>query len=312
MRLRAKEVRRMAETSERIEEALAAYLDHLEMGGPEPDTSHLTDAERSELSELLAALELTSGIPFGLGREGGADEPPRASSIEAAPEQAGALVEELRSALAPEVRIETDTTLAISEIGGIEIIAQFIVGTFGGRVRVWLMSVATAQEVEENAESLGDLNRIFRMASDTAAIALVGGDLSCLLVRPEDTGPQIRVPSGSLVARRYRRSIQPVAESVSAFLDELIPYWDPVPAFDQSTGLSIDIPAVTEKAVASAVQDQRSIGTRARKGNPKKDVLLEFGDKEVGVLRKVAKGLLDGSLEPDQVGERIEKAAKNR
>jgi hypothetical protein len=307
---RVEEVTRMAETNERIEEALAAYLDHLEMGGPEPDTSHLTDAERSELRELLAALELTSGIPFGLGREGGPDETPRA--IEAAPEQAGALVEELRSALAPEVRIETDTTLAISEIGGIEIIAQFLVGTFGGRVRVWLMSVATAHEIEDNAESLGDLNRIFRMASDTAAIALVGADLSCLLVRPEDTGPQIRVPSGSLVARRYRRSIQPVGESVSAFLDELIPYWDPVPAFDQSTGLSIDIPAVTEKAVASAVENQRSIGTRARKGNPKKDVLLEFGDKEVGALRKVAKSLLDGSLEPGQVGERIEKAAKNR
>jgi hypothetical protein len=301
----------MSETSERIEEALAAYLDYLEMGGAEPDTSHLTDSERQELGELLAALELTSGIQFGLGRsEETADSstPPE----EGAQEQFGAIVEEIRSALSPEVRIETDTAPALSQLGGIEILARWIVGTFGGRVRVWLMAIDSAQQIEENTDSLSDLTRVFRVTSDTAAIALVGNDLSCLVVRPEDTGPQIRVPSGSLEARRYRRSIQRVGDAVAAFLNELIPYWDPVPVFDEATDLSIDIPAVTEKAVSEAVENQRSIGGRARKGNPKKEVLLEFGDKEAAALTKLAKGLFDGSLDPAQVGERIEKMAKNR
>ena len=302
----------MAEANERIEEALAAYLDHLEMGGPEPDTSHLTEAERNELAELLAALELTSGIQFGLGRSAEAAGPPRASRVEEASEQAGAVAGELRSALSPEVRIETDTAPMVSELGGIEILARWIVGTFGGRVRVWLMAVDGADQIEENPDSLADLTRIFRVASDTAAIALVGNDLSCLVVRPEDTGPQIRVPSGSLEARRYRRSIQQVGDAVATFLDELIPYWDPVPAFDEATDLSIDIPTVTEQAVSAAVENQRSIGGRARKGNPKKDVLLEFGDKEIAALTKLAKGLFDGSLDPAQVGERIEEMAENR
>jgi hypothetical protein len=297
------------ETNERIEEALASYLDHLEMGGPEPDTSHLTESERRELSELLAALDLTSGIQFGLGRRQQAEGEP--SAEDAVTEGFTAVETQLRTALSPEIRIERDTTLAVAEVGGVEVLGRWIVGTFGGRVRVWLLSVGNAQQIEENTDCLSDLSRMFRMLSDTAAIALVGDDLSCLIVRPEDTGPQIRVPSGSLVARRYRRSIEPVGEAVAAFLDELVPYWDPVPAFDQSTGLSIDIATVTEKSVTAAVEGQRSIGGRARKGNPKKDVLLAFGDKEMAALTKVARGLFDGSFDPEQVQERIEKMAKN-
>jgi hypothetical protein len=298
----------MAETNERIEAALAAHLDYLEMGGNEPDTSHLTAAEKQELGELLAALEMTSGIAFGLGR--------RDDSVAAAapPEEQesgvhGLLVTELRAALGAEVRIETDTAPSVAEVGGIEILGRWIVGTFGGRVRIWLLAVASAQELEQNAEGLNDLNRIFRMASDTAAIALVGNDLSCLVVRPEDTGPQIRVPSGSLVARRYRRSIQPVGEAVATFLEELIPYWDPVPAFDQSEGLSIDVSEITQGAVTGAVETQRSIGGRARKGNPKKDALLNLGDMEITALTKLAKGLFDGRIDPDDIGEHIEKMA---
>ena len=307
----------MAENNDRIEEALAAYLDYLEMGGPEPDTSHLADSERQELSELLAALDLTSGVAFGLGRgEEAAAAPsappaePHAGEAEAA--QRSALFTQLRAALSPEARIETDSTPAASELGGVEVLARWIVGTFGGRVRVWLLAVDEAGQIEQNSDCLGDLNRFFRVTSDTAAIALVGNDLSCLVVRPEDTGPQIQVPSGSLVGRRYRRSIQPVGEAVSAFLDELIPYWDPVPAFDQSTGLSIDISAVTASSVSAAVENQRSIGGRARKGNPKKEALLELGDKEITALTKLAKGLFDGSVDPKEVQERVEKMAKHR
>jgi hypothetical protein len=47
------EVRRVDEASDRVQEALAAYLDYLEMGGPKPDTDHLSRAERDELEELI-------------------------------------------------------------------------------------------------------------------------------------------------------------------------------------------------------------------------------------------------------------------
>jgi hypothetical protein len=312
-----REVRQVAESDDRLEEALAAYLDYLEMGGAEPDTSHLSDSERNELKELIAALKLTEGVAFGLGRRDEAGAPPPAAPQEPpgdmeGAEQSRALVAQLRAALSPEVRIESDAPPSVSEVGGVQVVAAWVVGTFGGRVKVWLLAVTGAPEIEQNTDCLSDLNGIFRMSPDTAAIALVGNDLSCLVVQPEDTGPQIHVPSGSLVGRRYRRSIQPVGEAVSAFLDELSPYWDPVPAFDQSAGLNIDLSVVSEDAVTTAVENQRNIGGRARKGNPKKDALLDLGGKEITALTKLAKGLFEGSVEPEHVGETIEKLAKNR
>ena len=306
----------MADTNERIEQALAAHLEHLEMGGPEPDTSHLTDSEREELQQLIAGLELTQGVAFGLGRREGIDEPVPSRSTgalaEGRPEQSDALVAELHAALPPEARLVSDAPVSVSHVGGIEVVDAWIVGTFGGRIRIWLLAAEHAHEIEQNSDCLDDLNRVFRMTADTAAIALVGTDLSCLVVRPEDTGPQIHVPSGSLIGRRYTRSIQPVGEAVSAFLHELIPYWDPVPAFDHSAGISVDLSVVGEDAVTAAVEEQRRIGERARKGNPKKDALLELGSKEINALTKLAKGLFDGTADPNDVAERIEKLAKNR
>lgn len=54
MQRSAKEVRQISEARDRVEDALAAYLDYLEMGGPEPDTSYLTDPEQDQLRQLIA------------------------------------------------------------------------------------------------------------------------------------------------------------------------------------------------------------------------------------------------------------------
>jgi hypothetical protein len=300
----------MAETNDRVEAALAAHLEYLEMGGPEPDTSHLTAAELDELKDLIDALELTDGIAFGRGlrEERGRVTP---AARDAAPtEESEKLLALLRDKLAPTVRIEPDTVAPVSQVGGIDIVAGWIVGTFGGRVRVWLLDVDEAQAIERNEDCLPDLNRAFRMFPDTAAIALAARDLSCLLVQPEDCAPQISAPSGTFVSRRYRRAIEPAAEAVAAFVDELIPYWDPVPALDPGSGLRIDTSAVGREFVKAAVERQRGVGERARKGNPKKDALLAFGRREISALSSLTDGLFDGTVTPADVAERIERLAK--
>jgi hypothetical protein len=312
--MKGKLVRLMGETSDRVEAALAAHLDYLEMGGREPDTSHLTATELEELRELIDALELTDGIAFGRGlREERRQDsaPPAGARAAAAPsEESDKLLAQLRDNLAPAVRIEPDTSALVSQIGGIDIVAGWIVGTFGGRVRVWLLDVDEAQTIERNNDCLPDLNRAFRLFPDTAAVALVARDLSCLLVQPEDCAPQISAPSGSFVGRRYRRAIQPAADAVAAYVDELIPYWDPVPALDPGSGLRIDASAVGREFVKAAIERQRGVGERARKGNPKKDALLALGKKEMSTLSSLTDGLFDGTVTPADVAERIERLAK--
>jgi hypothetical protein len=285
---------------DRVQDALAAYLEHLEMGGAEPDVSHLTDDERSELAELVDALELTEGIAFGRG-------PGEPST---APEPAGPegerLLDELRGVLPPGARLSGDDNRLVGAVGGLEVLERFVVGTFGGRVRVWLVDAAGADAVE-SADALGDLAHVFRMFPDMAAIALVGRDLTCLVVEPEDTGPRIRVPSGSLVSRRYNRAIGPVAEALGHYLDELVPYWDPMPAFDRDGGVLIDIGEIAAGHVRAAVERQRGLGERARKGNPKKDALRAFGDTEVRAVDAIVTDLFDGSIDPVDVETRIER-----
>ena len=295
----------MADAEDRVQEALAAHLDHLEMGGPAPDTSYLDANERRELEELIAALELTEGVAFGRGRDeqAGADAPTAVTA------EGTRVIGGLREALGPGIRIEADENRLITQVGGLAIVDRWIVGTFGGRVRVWLLEVETATAVEENADCLADLKRVFRMFPDMAAIALVGRDLTALVVEPEDCEPRIQVPSGALVSRRYRRAVQPVVEAIPSFLDELIPYWDPMPAFESDGGVHVDVSSLGNDFVLRAVERQRGIGERARKGNPKKDVLLALGMKEITSLTKLANGLFEGSLDADAVEERIERLA---
>jgi hypothetical protein len=290
--------------SERVQEALASYLEHLEMGGGEPDLSDLTDDERRELQDLIDALELTEGVAFGRGRE------EAAAPLEAATEEGELLLRVLRASLPPGVRLEADENRLIAGVGGVELVDRFVVGTFGGRVRVWLLDVDAVAAIEENPEALKDLGRVFRMFPDMSAVALVGRDLSCMIVKPEDTAPQIQVPSGALVSRRYTRAIEPAGEALSAFLDELTPYWDPMPAFDPESGVRIDIAGAAKDFVEAAINGQRRIGERARKGNPKKDALTAFGNKESNALDALVRGLFDGSIDPDAVEDRIERLAE--
>ncbi len=308
----------MSEMNERIEEALAAYLDHVEMDGPKPDVSHLSASEQEELEELIRILDLTGGVALGLGRGRGEEETPPSEDVAkpvgefARPELGDDVLAQLREALPPDVRITPDATATVARLGGLDVMGGWLVGTFGGRVRVWLLDVDDAEEIKNNEGCLDDLGRVFRMLPDTAAIAIVGRDSLCLLVEPEDCAPHVQGPGGTLVGRRYRRPIQPVAEAVAAFLHELIPYWDDVPTFDQDAGLSVDVATIAEQAAEAAIETQRSIGDRARKSNPKKEALLDLGQREVTALTKLAAGLYDGKLDADEVVAQLEKLAKNR
>ena len=301
----------MNETGDRVQEALAAYLEYLEMGGPEPETDHLDPQELEELRGLIAALELTEGVEFGLGRDSAGGRTQGSVAATAHSGVSDHLLAQLREELPPDARVESDAAHAFAQVGGIEVTDAWVVGTFGGRVRVWLLAVATAQELEGNTECLPDLDRAFGALPDTSAVALVAEDLSCLIVQPEDCAPQITIPSGSLLGRGYRRPVRPAADAIGDLLSELIPYWDPIPAFE-SDPASIGSPIPSEEHAAAAIEEQRAIGQRARKGNPKKDVLLAFGGEEASTISSLIDGLIDGSVDPEEIEERIERSARDR
>jgi len=72
----------------------------------------------------------------------------------------------------------------------------------------------------------------------------------------------------------------------------------------------IDIAEVASDFAGAAIESQRLIGERARKGNPKKDALTAFGAKESKAIDALLKGLFDGSIDPDDVEDRIERLSE--
>lgn len=284
-------------TNDRVQEALAAYLEHLELGGAEPDLSHLSATERRSLDELIALLDQTEGIPFGRGLEEGERH------LEATTEEGKGLVAVLHDALPPAARIAPDPAAATITIPDMNVVEGFIVGTFGGRVRVWLL--ADEDALESGDKWLRDLGRVFRLFPDTAAIALVEPDQSCLLVQPEDCAPNIEVPRGSLVGRRYRRPVHPVREALSVFLRELIPYWEPMQDIGDRPSRVVEVAPIANERANRAIEYQVAAGSRARKTNPKRKVLTELGDEEAGNIARLVLDVHDGRATAEDVEDKL-------
>jgi len=294
----------MSEADDRVRDALSAHLEHLELGGPEPDVSHLTPEELERLHDLIALLDQTEGVALGrgLGRAG--------EEAVASTEAGEGVVEALREAMPPASRIAVDPAATTLGIPGIGVDEAWTVGTFGGRIRVWLLAEESALAASEGW--LRDLERVFRQFPDTAALALVEGDLSCLLVQPEDCAPTIQVPRGSLIARRYRRPVVPLGQALAVFLRELVPYWEPMRSFDEQVTPAIEVEPVARERAITAIQEQAAAGARARKANPKRKALTELGEREAGELAGLTLGIHEGRLGPDDVEQAVRRLATKR
>jgi hypothetical protein len=129
---------------------------------------------------------------------------------------------------------------------------------------------------------------------------------------PEDCAPNIEVPQGSLVARRYRRPIVPVGESLSVFLRETIPSWEPMRGIGEETLITVEVPPIVEERARRAIEDQVAAGVRARKTNPKRKALTALGEREAGDLAKLVLEVLEGRAQPQDVEGELRRLATRR
>jgi hypothetical protein len=304
----------VSETIDPVEEAVASYLEFLELGGRPPDFSHLDAPTRSKVQEMIGMLELTEGMALRSARpedaQGFSSAQHRTAKqlIEAStPDLEREVLSKLDAVLPPAVRVDSDPVSSSLAIKDLPVLAGWTVGTVGGRVRVWLIDVATAGQLEQDVSHLEHLDRVFRAFTETAAICLVCRDLNCLLLEPEDCAPVIEVPSGGVTSRRYRRPIQPVAEALTLFIRELIPAWEALPRFDAGTPQATDVATLAGQAASDSVHLQKSAGARAR--YPKKEVLGSLDALEITSITEMAIALYEGRRSPAEVDAELRKLA---
>jgi hypothetical protein len=294
----------MSASEDRVQEALAAHIAHLELGGPEPDFSHLTAEEQERLEALIGLLDQTEGVAFGRGL----DEP--RVGVSASTEAGRQLLAALSDTLPPAARVSSDPVMTTIDVPGMHAVEGWVIGTFGGRIRVWLLEGEGALAASDMW--LGHLAQVFRLLPDTTVLALVDPELSCLIVQPEDCAPMIEVPRGSLVSRHYRRPIQPIREALPAFLIELLPHWESLERMTERVVPTVEVePDVRERA-GRAVQDQVAAGGRARKTNPKRKALTSLGEKDATGIADLVLEVHDGRVQPDTVEEALRRLAGTR
>jgi hypothetical protein len=294
----------MSASEDRVQEALAAHIEALELGGPEPDFSHLTTEDREKLEALIGLLDQTEGVAFGRGL----DEPP--VDVSASTDAGRRLLAALSDALPSAARISGDPAVTTIDVPGMRPVEGWVVGTFGGRIRVWLLDEEGALAASE--EWLPYLPRVFRLLPDTTAVALVEPGLSCLIVEPEDCMPTIEVPRGSLLARRYRRPVQPAGEALSAFLLDLIPHWEPMQRITERIVPTIEVATDVRERATRAVQDQVAAGGRARKTNPKRKALTGLSEQHAAGIANLVLELHDGRVQPDALEDALRGLAETR
>ncbi|HVL50211.1 MAG TPA: hypothetical protein VM754_01750 [Actinomycetota bacterium] len=307
----------MSEANDQVQATVARYLEYLELGGEAPDLGGLLPDVRRQVEEIVAMLELTEGVALRTADPESFQAAGRADSRTAeqlagvsASERDRALLHQLATWLPPGAPVDLDGAPSGFSLPGLAVAGSWTVGTPGGRVRVWRVDVAGAVDLEKDTSHLESLDRVFRAFSETAAICLVGADLTCLLLEPQDCAPAIEVPAGGVAARRYRRPIQPVGEALSGFLRELVPAWEALPRFEAAAITALNVTELARRSAAESVGIQQALGARAR--FPKKEVLTSLGEPEAGGLAAMAIALYEGRRSPAEIDAWLRELAKTR
>lgn len=300
----------MSETESAVEEAVARHLEFMELGGTKPDLSHLTEEAQLRVAEILGMLELTEGVALQGPGETEAPTTGRTLMQLAADSEPGpgrTLLEELGHWLPVNSPVDVDHTPDGFRMPGLPLAGSWTIGTPGGRVKLWLVDIAGAEELERDLSHLSGLERVFRAFPETAGIGLVCRDHSCILLEPQDCAPVIEVPTGSIASRRYRRPIQAVGEALSAFIRDLIPEWETLPRFEPRTVQATDVAALAIHSAEAAVGIQKELGSRAR--YPKKEVLSSLGERETKAVARMAVALYEGRTSPLEIEAELRKLA---
>lgn len=303
----------MSEVNDLVQQAVARYLEFVELGGPAPDFSALAPEVREQVEQVIGMLELTEGVslrtadPEKAAAERSDTRTARQLAETAGSEADRALLVTLDGWLPAGSPVDVDGVPEGFALPGLPVAGAWTVGTPAGRVRIWRVDVPAAAELEKEPGHLESLDRVFRAFPETAAVCLVCEDLSSLLLEPQDCAPGIDLPAGGLSPRRYRRPIQPAGEALASYLRELVPAWEALPRFEPSSTAALDVAALAQHAAGEAVGIQKALGVRAR--FPKKEVLSRLGDAESGALAELAIALYEGRRSPLEAEAELRKLA---
>jgi hypothetical protein len=257
-------------TTDPIEAVIAAYLDHLENGGPAPSFDHLSEEDRRTAQELIDLMREGRGIDVYRSRpsldsllagtefEGWLDAPhTEGLSIDAVrPEVVSALGSASSPVADGTAQNEGIRSDALTQFQTLHIRLQF---------RDDITTPADLARVDPRVAA----GAVFGRFPETVALVLIIGDqeFSSVAIDPFDTEPFIGTPDGQTYPPRLTRPVLPLLDTLRRVVDEFAPDLaiDELAPDHQPVELPDIIRAECASACAAIVAEGKKSRTAAKK-----------------------------------------------
>lgn len=290
-----------------VEAVIAAYLDHLETGAPEPSLDHLTGEDRSRAQEIIGLMADGRGI----------DVYRSAPSLNTlltgtefedwltAPDTAGLSLDRIRTDVISALGAASEPVAdGAAENEGIRSDAVIRYGTL--RIRVQFRDdIASAADLA-HVEPRSAAGAVFGRFAGCPAVVVVIGDpeLSSVAIDPFDTEEFIGTPDGQTYPPRITRPVLPLFNTLRALVDELAPDL----AVDEvdDTQAPIELAEIITSACAAASAAVVTEGAKART-EAKKATWQSFDGQRI--LQDWVEAAAAGELGGSDLENRIDSAA---
>lgn len=290
-------------TDNPVDAVIAAFLDHLERGGPEPSLDHLTEDERTQATDLIDLIKDTRGVDFYRSR-------PSLDAVLAGTE----FERQLDPAVTEGLSIDAVRGDVVSSLGSAsepiadgaaqnEGIRSDAVVRFGSlRIRIQFRDDVTTPAGLSQVDPRAAAGPVFGRLPDTAAVVLVIGDqqLSSVAIGPFDIDDFIGAPDGQVHRPRITRPVLSLYDTLRRLVDELAPDLTGDDSIDDHETVELDNVIRTECASACAAVVAE--GTKART-DAKKETWVDFD--EAALLADLVKAAASGELSEADLDARL-------
>lgn len=256
-------------TDNPVDAVIAAFLDQLENGGPGPSLDHLTEGERTEVTEIVNLMKDARGVDFYRSR-------PSLDAVLAETEFDHRLEQPVTVGLSIDaIRADVVSSLGSpSEPIGDgaaqnEGIRSDAVVRFGSlRIRIQFRDDVTTPAGLCQVDPRAAAGPLFGRLPDTAAVVLVIGDqeLSSVAIGAFDIDDFIGAPDGQVHQPRITRPVLSLYDTLRGVVDELAPDLACGDAFDDFETIELDNIIRTEcaSACAAVVAEGKKARTEAK------------------------------------------------
>jgi hypothetical protein len=300
----------MTESDDRVDAVIEAFMDHIEGLGEAPSLDELDADERTRVEGLISSLNAGRGIDPYASRPS-LEQLLAGTALEAALDSSepvhdsghdmlGKIRDQLTLYAPFHIDIWPDAAAA-----GIGVNSDFVALISAQRLRIQIRDDVDQPSSLASLDPAAVAGPLYGAFPDTAGVIVVypNDELSSVAIDPFDIEHCIETPAGIVARPATHRPVMPLADTVRAYLDEIVPALDTTVGLDSMGADEVD-PAIVARAAASRAVESVVLDGRRAKINAKRVTWSGLGKPEIDAIGDLVVDSIAG-LDPATLESRI-------